>query len=511
MAHGVPVQNSHSRQLKVLAVDDTLTNRQILGMFLGKLGYQVFTAENGAVAVEIFERERPDLVLIDVMMPVMDGYEATRRIKALAGDVWVPVIFLSALSKDENLVTGMDAGGDDYLAKPINFVVLDAKLRSFSRTLHMQRSLDASRKQMASISDNIADGVITINGAGMVTWANRVACGIFGYELEAIAGRDASLLLDEPAAAGTAPIALGQREAHGRRRNGSRFPLELGVSEMVVDGERSFVAIVRDISERKLIESRLHSNAERLQHYFDSQERENQLAQDIMQRMVRHPGLEDPALRHWVVPADHFSGDIVAGLRGSDGRLYALLADATGHGLAAAISALPVLTAFYGLVQGGHPPVEIVRRLNQNLIAMLPRGRFVAAALCCIDEREGRAEIWQGGMPPPLWLDAKGTLKGSIASEHLPLGIVDFTPDMARFHRIDWEDGDQIVLFSDGVIEAAGHACEAFGSERLISALADQPTQQRFDAVRRSLQEHTAGIEQQDDLSLLFIHCHRRH
>ncbi len=119
----------------ILVVDDTATNRQILGVFLKKLGHQVDLAEDGAQAVELFAAKAYDLVIMDVMMPVMDGYEATRRIKAMCGNRWVPVIFLSALDKDESLVTGLEAGGDDYLPKPVNFVVLAAKLRSLSRAL----------------------------------------------------------------------------------------------------------------------------------------------------------------------------------------------------------------------------------------------------------------------------------------------------------------------------------------------------------------------------------------
>ena len=514
-------QPSSNRPLKVLAVDDTATNRQILSVFLSKLGYEVITAENGAVAVDMFEKERPDMVLMDVMMPIMDGYEATRRIKALAGDHWVPVVFLSALSKDENLVAGMDAGGDDYLAKPINFVVLDAKLRSFARTLHMQRSLDASRKQMAAISENIIDGIITTNSTGIITWASRAALDIFGYELGELAGQNVNCLMPEPYHAEHdqyvarylregSPRVVGQpqRELKGRRKNGSTFPLELGVNEMELEGERHFVGIVRDISERKIIESRLRSNAERLQRYYDEQQREHQLAHDIMQRMVQHPGLEDKAITHWVVPANNFSGDIVAGTRNNDGKLFALLADATGHGLAAAISALPVLTSFYALVQSGRDLDYIIMRLNQNLLAMLPPGRFVAATLFCIDENQRTAQIWQGGMPASLWLDGQGHIKEQIVSEHLPLGIVDHTEDMNQFRTLHWNDGDQFLLFSDGVVEAANMKAEAFGEERLVAAIAGQPVTTRLDSIRNALRQHTAGIEQQDDISLLMLNCH---
>ena len=163
---------SSQKPVKVLVVDDTATNRQILQVFLRKLGMDVVLAEDGAQGVAAYERDQPDIVIMDVMMPVMDGYEATRRIKALSGERWTPVLFLSAMDSEESLVAGLDAGGDDYLPTPVNFVVLDAKLRSLSRALAMQRSLDDERQRAAAISDNLIDGVITIVDSGLMQSCN---------------------------------------------------------------------------------------------------------------------------------------------------------------------------------------------------------------------------------------------------------------------------------------------------------------------------------------------------
>ena len=184
--------------LKVLVVDDTATNRLMLQVFLRKLGVDVVVAEDGEKAVAAFEREAPDIVIMDVMMPVMDGYEATRRIKAMAGERWIPVIFLSALDNEESLVAGLDAGGDDYLSKPVNFVVLDAKLRSTARALAIQRSLEDERQRTAAITDNLVDGVITIDASGVMLTCNPAIETMFGYGLEEMIGRNVSMLMPEP-------------------------------------------------------------------------------------------------------------------------------------------------------------------------------------------------------------------------------------------------------------------------------------------------------------------------
>lgn len=79
--------------LRILAVDDNRTNLHILQVFLRKMGHEVMLAENGAQAVQQFKDHSPDLVLLDIMMPIMDGFEAARQIKALTRDKWVPIIF----------------------------------------------------------------------------------------------------------------------------------------------------------------------------------------------------------------------------------------------------------------------------------------------------------------------------------------------------------------------------------------------------------------------------------
>ncbi|MDD5249560.1 MAG: SpoIIE family protein phosphatase [Rhodocyclaceae bacterium] len=514
----VPAAQDPEVPLKVLVVDDTATNRQILQVFLRKLGFQVDVAVDGAQAVERFSDGNPDLVLMDVMMPVMDGYEATRRIKALCGDGWVPVVFLSALDKEESLVMGLDAGGDDYLHKPVNFVVLDAKLRSLKRAIRLQRALDENRRRTQAISDNVIDGIITIDERGIIQTVNAATTRIFGHAAEEMIGHDVGMLMPGAyrsahsgqmaryLAGGTAHlVGKGARAVEGLRKNGTAFPLDVGITELRFEGRRLFVGIVRDVTEARAAERLLHENATRLQQYHDTQEEENALAQRIMDRQMSRPSLSDPLIRHWIAPAANFSGDVIAAARTPEGHLCVLLADATGHGLAAAISTLPVLTVFYGHVEQGYPLGYIVKELNRYLCATMPSGRFVAASLLCVDEGAQRARLWQGGMPDILLLDAQGGTKTHFAAQHLPLGIVEFDEDMAAITEIELQPDDQFVLFSDGLIEAADAAGEQFGLARLQEVLAKAPAAQRLDAVRASVYAHAGLGQLHDDVSLLLV------
>ena len=105
--------------LTILIAEDSAADLLLLSTIVRRQGHQVLTASNGAQAVELFARERPQLVLMDALMPVMDGFEAARRIKELAGEALVPIIFLTSLRQSEALAQCLDAGGDDFLPNPI--------------------------------------------------------------------------------------------------------------------------------------------------------------------------------------------------------------------------------------------------------------------------------------------------------------------------------------------------------------------------------------------------------
>jgi PAS domain S-box-containing protein len=506
--------------LKILVVDDTAANRLLLCSFLAKLGHSAVKACDGEEAVAVFESERPDLVLMDVMMPGVDGLDATRRIRELCGDRWVPIIFITALEHDEDLIRGLQAGGDDYLAKPVNLAVLEAKLRAFGRTLALQRRLDNARRRAQAVSDHVIDAIVTIDENGVVQSCNPAAERMFGYEAGALIGHNVNVLMPAGDGAaygsyvsaylrGGAPKVLGiGREVLARRSDGSFFPVELGVSNLELNGERMFVSIMRDVSERREAEHQIKANLEHLQRYHDAQEQENILAREILDNLgQRRGGMSDSRLHYSVDAARNFSGDLVAAARSPEGKFYVMLADATGHGLAAAISVLPAVSVFYGMVNGDLPLRLIVGEMNTKLREFIPTGRFIAATLVCLDEQECRGEIWLGGMPEALLIDARGEVLRRFSSNHLPLGIDSTTVEMTETERFAWSDSVQIALCSDGVLEAESGEGEAFGIERLMAAASNAKPEARHEALRSALRNHLDGQPAQDDASLVLIDC----
>jgi diguanylate cyclase (GGDEF)-like protein len=137
--------------MQILVVDDSPTIRAGLRQQLERMGHAITEANDGAHALVQWRAARPDLVLIDVMMPVMDGYDTARHMRSDSGEDWVPIIFLSSMEDDQDLDRAIEAGGDDYLVKPVSFVVLNAKIRALHRIEVMRRRLmDVSRELAAS-------------------------------------------------------------------------------------------------------------------------------------------------------------------------------------------------------------------------------------------------------------------------------------------------------------------------------------------------------------------------
>ncbi len=377
--------------LSVLVVDDVENNLALLSRLVSRLGHKVVLARDGAEAIARFQDGDPDLILMDIQMPVMDGFQTTAQIRALQGSRWVPVIYVTAHDLEGGLMQAIESGGDDYLTKPISAELLRAKLRAATRALGLQRE---NARQRAA-----------------------------------------------------------------------------------------------------------------LERYYQAAEEEQKVASHLMRRLVQTDMLDDRAIQHRITPASHLSGDVIAAARTPGNALHVLLADGTGHGLAASLSVMPVVQPFYAMTEKGFGLPAIVREVNRKVREWSPIGRFVAATFVSVDAREAIVSVWNGGNPPVIKVNEQGEQVHRFLSRHLPLGIASDDSMDDSVERMSFARGDQLIACSDGVVEALSPSGEEFGIERLAQAGSRARGEQRMHALNVALNEHLAGAAAHDDLSLIVIDC----
>jgi len=379
-------------RVRILVADDCGTNRLVMKAMLEHDGYEVFLAENGQQAIELFEQECPDLILMDNHMPVIDGYEATRLIKARSCGDFVPIILLAVLSDQDSLVKAIESGGDDILGKPYNRAILSAKIRSLVRVRELY---EVQRKQTVELST-----------------------------------------------------------------------------------------------------------------YNEQQRRDQMVAEKIFNNIVRSGTLDLTNLRYIVSPMAVFNGDLLLAAATPAGGLHVMVGDFTGHGLAAALGAMPSSEIFYGMTSKGFSIVDIAHEINKKLRLMLPTGMFLATALVEIESSWQSASVWNAGVPDILIRGQDTGIKNRVPSEHLPLGVVNSGEIDGAITRVELAEGDRIFVYTDGVIESRDIEGELFGQKRLDDTVSDHLDASKvFDEITQRLNCFQGDSAQDDDITLIEIVC----
>jgi CheY-like chemotaxis protein len=374
--------------LTILIAEDSAADRMLLSSIVRRQGHQVLTAANGAEAVEVFRQQRPQLVLMDAMMPVMDGFEAAAHIKELAGETLVPIIFLTSLSESQALARCLEVGGDDFLAKPYNQVILAAKIKAMDRLRRLQATVLQQRDQIA---------------------------------------RHHEYLLNE------------QRVAKA---------------------------------------------------VFDK---------------VAHSGcLNAPNIRYLQSPYALFNGDLLLAAYTPAGDMHVLLGDFTGHGLPAAVGAMPLAEVFYGMTAKGYGLAETLREMNAKLKRILPVDMFCCATMLRLGFQSRSLEVWNGGMPDGYLHSIASGARTPLTARHLPLGVLSPQTFDDRTEVFPMAVGDRVFLLSDGVIDTCDADDQLFGVQRLQQVFAaNRQPDTLFEDIGQALRDFQ-GITR-DDVSMVEV------
>jgi len=251
---------------------------------------------------------------------------------------------------------------------------------------------------------------------------------------------------------------------------------------------------------------RLHDLYQRLENSHRHAEQEIRLAKHMFDSITKRQPKEIDYLDFWGLSAGHFCGDLFIFERTPEHHLHIFLGDFTGHGLAAAMGALPVSDIFFAMTRNGDGIAQIINAINSKLYEIMPTGKFCAATLLRLEADNSKLEIWNGGLPPTLLVDRRSTLANKCESFHLPLGIIDPADFSSQTAQFDLSGIQSIVLCSDGLIEAQNSLGECYGEARLAQVISSKIKERDiFNKIKSSTLSFLEGLEPHDDVSLVVI------
>ena len=169
---------------KVLLVDDDKFGLETLEMVLMRQGYELFLAENGYEAIELATKHQPDVILLDVMMPGLNGFDVCRHLRADPVMANVPIIMVTALDDKDSKLSGIQAGADDFITKPYNRLELRTRIRTITK-LNRFRHLMTERDKFEWVIENAVDGYVILDKGGIISYANRQACAYLDLPVDA--------------------------------------------------------------------------------------------------------------------------------------------------------------------------------------------------------------------------------------------------------------------------------------------------------------------------------------
>ncbi len=263
-----PASNAPAR---ILVVDDTPEMVDWIRLMLQGAGHQVLTAYGGAEGLALAQRELPSLVLLDAMMPEVDGFEVCARLKADEATRAIPVIFISALDDSETETRGLALGAADFVTKPINLAVLLARVQTHLALYAQRRSLEGMFRDVIEFAP---DAFILSDRDGRIVQANARAQELFGYSRAELLGLATEALLvpdvrgqhqeRRAAVLGQARGSSFGSQTRCLRKDGSEFAGEVSVGTLQTNRGELLIAVVRDVTERQQQEEMLRASRQRL-------------------------------------------------------------------------------------------------------------------------------------------------------------------------------------------------------------------------------------------------------
>ena len=399
--------------MKILAVEDEVFSRKKLQKMMECFG-ECEAVENGEDALKAAVSENPpDLILLDIMLPGIDGYEVCERLKCDSRTKDIPVIFLSANTEIDEKTRGFEKGAVDYITKPFHKAEAKARVQTHLTLKKMREDL--------------------------------------------------------------------------RSKN---------------------ILLAKQIEEIQKKTEELRDTIEQLAYHNKAMEEDQEFAQKVFTNLI-YPGFSNSTnIKYLLSPLSIFNGDILLVEHNLSGGQTVMLGDFTGHGLRAAVGAIPVANTFRTMLAKGFSMEEIVFEINTNLNRILPTDVFCCACFIEVDTVRNKLMVWNGGLPELLIHRENQGIINRIKSSNLPLGILGPTQFDNSIEIVDIKPNDRIYIYSDGIIECNNQNQELFGQERLEKCFMDNSIPDRlFDEILESVNAFNAGNSQNDDITMIELTC----
>ena len=444
LAGAIPAGASGGR---VLVVDDNSEMRSYLRRILAG-HFDVQTVADGQAALAAVQSSRPDLVLTDVMMPELDGFDFLRAIRADPETARLPVIMLSARAGHESAVGGLDAGADDYLVKPFSTIELIARVRS---NLITSRAREEAARQATRRATRLGQLV----QAGM-----RVAACVEPHEVLETLAREACGLFDAHEAevvddagherrSGTSPGRSPDRAVEIAFAGDGHMRLLLPAATEFDAEDRALCEQLGVVGAAALARARLHE-AE-----HDALRR---LQECLLPRQLpTHPGLQ-LAVRY--LPANttaDIGGDWYDVISLPGGRLAAVVGDVVGHGMEAAATMSSLRNVLRAFLIEGDDAGQALARMHE---LSNRTGAGLTATLCCviIDPDTGAGQWASAGHPPPLLVRPEGAAVYLEAGPNQQPALGVGTEPAPTHGELVIGSGEMLLLYTDGLIERSDRA-----------------------------------------------------
>lgn len=414
----------------LLVVEDSRIQAKILADKLRHAGYHVRTAENGRVGLEMIRDEPPRLVISDIEMPLMTGYELCREIKQDGQLRRIPVILLSTLSEAEDIIKGLHCGADNYVTKPYDPEFLIARVRSL---LDTPLALGEDEQQLD----------VTLGGTR--------------YSVRA--GRQQVLNL----------LVSTFENAVEKNRELMRSNEELSVAKE---------QLTRTNRELESLNDQLETANARMSHDLEA-------AAKVQRSLLPAAELQEPRVRvAWeYLPCDELAGDFLNFFRLDDTHVAFFVVDVSGHGVASSLLSVTVGRVMTPQVSSSSllvhrlpgsdtlrivPPAEVAAELNRRFLMEDQNGLYFTMAYGILDTQSLEFRYVQAGHDPLIHLPRGGAPR-VLEGSGLAIGF--FDDSEFDEYSVQLAAGDRLFLYSDGVPEAMDAELNEFGDRQMVEIM----------------------------------------